>query len=49
MNSLKNARLYAAPLSKGYWQDASRGMRDLRLLVFAALMIAGAILTLKRK
>lgn len=36
-------RLFASPLSKGYWKDALASMRDLRYMLFAALMIAACI------
>ena len=32
--------MYTHPFSAPYWQDASRELRDLRKLLFAALMIA---------
>ena len=35
-------RLYSTPCSKEYWKDARKSMGDLRLVVFAALMIAMA-------
>ena len=35
-----SAQLYRTPFSPAYWRDACRDMRLLRLLVFAALMIA---------
>lgn len=34
--------IYANPCSPGYWKEAGRSMGDLRMLVFAALMIAMA-------
>lgn len=34
--------LYRTPFSPGYWRQASAAMKDLRLLVFAAMMIAMA-------
>lgn len=36
----KSAALYATPFSKAYWKDAAAELRDTRMLVFAALMIA---------
>lgn len=36
----KSAALYASPFSKAYWKDAAAELRDTRMLVFAALMIA---------
>ncbi len=36
----KSTRLYATPFSPSYWRDAAECMKSLRLLVFAALMIA---------
>ena len=32
--------MYAHPFSADYWRDASREVRDLRKLLFSALMIA---------
>ena len=32
--------MYPHPFSAGYWRDASREVRDLRKLLFSALMIA---------
>ena len=36
----KSTALYATPFSKAYWRDAAAELRDTRMLVFAALMIA---------
>ena len=36
----KSTALYSSPLSKAYWKDAAAELRDTRMLVFAALMIA---------
>ena len=36
----KSTTLYATPFSKEYWKDAAAELRDTRMLVFAALMIA---------
>lgn len=36
----KSAALYATPFSAAYWRDAAAELRDTRMLVFAALMIA---------
>ena len=36
----KSAALYATPFSKAYWRDAAAELKDTRMLVFAALMIA---------
>lgn len=36
----KSSALYASPFSRAYWQDAAAELRDTRILVFAALMIA---------
>lgn len=36
----KSAALYATPFSRAYWRDAAAELRDTRMLVFAALMIA---------
>lgn len=35
-------RLYALPLSRSYWSESSRSMGKLKMVVFAALMIAAA-------
>ena len=36
----KSNRLYAHPFSKAYWQDALAEMKDIKMLVITALMIA---------
>lgn len=36
----KKPTLYKTPFSKAYWRDAALEMKDTRMLVFAALMIA---------
>ena len=36
-------QLYSSPFSRGYWRDAAAEVKNLRKLVFAALMIAAAI------
>ncbi|MDE7261540.1 MAG: folate family ECF transporter S component [Oscillospiraceae bacterium] len=36
----KSTALYATPFSKAYWKDAAAELKDTRMLVFAALMIA---------
>lgn len=36
----KSNNLYKTPFSKAYWKDAMAEMKDTRMLVFAALMIA---------
>lgn len=36
------SRLYATPFSGSYWRESLRSMRSVRMLVFAALMIAMA-------
>jgi len=36
----KSTALYAHPFSKAYWHDAAAELKDVRILVFAALMIA---------
>ena len=38
----RTVRLHATPFTRAYWRDAGQSMGDLRLLVFAALMIAMA-------
>lgn len=41
MNKREKSRaLYPHPFSKAYWKDAAAEMKDTRMLVFAALMIA---------
>ncbi len=40
MSDFKHAKLYPHPFSPGYWKDAAASLRSLRMLVFAALMIA---------
>ncbi len=40
MSKNKSTTLYPHPFSKAYWRDAASEMKDLRILVFAALMIA---------
>ena len=40
MKQTKSTALYATPFSKAYWRDAAAELRDTRMLVFAALMIA---------
>ncbi|MGM9589687.1 MAG: folate family ECF transporter S component [Faecousia sp.] len=36
----KSTNLYKTPFSKAYWHDAAAELRDTKMLVFAALMIA---------
>ena len=36
----KSTALYDHPFSKAYWKDAAAELKDVRMLVFAALMIA---------
>lgn len=38
--SQKSTALYPHPFSKAYWRDAAAELKDTRMLVFAALMIA---------
>lgn len=40
MRPVKTSTLYASPFSREYWRDAAAELRDTRMLVFAALMIA---------
>lgn len=40
MRQTKPNTLYETPFSKAYWRDAAAELRDTRMLVFAALMIA---------
>lgn len=35
--------LYSSPFSRGYWRDAAAELKDLRKLLFAALMIAACL------
>ena len=40
MRQVKPGTLYTSPFSMAYWRDAAAELRDTRILVFAALMIA---------
>lgn len=40
MSKNKSTALYPHPFSKAYWRDAVAELKDLRILIFAALMIA---------
>lgn len=40
MSKNKSTTLYATPFSKAYWRDAAAELKDTKMLVFAALMIA---------
>lgn len=40
MKQTKSIALYQTPFSKAYWRDAAMELKDTRILVFAALMIA---------
>lgn len=40
MKQTKSIALYQTPFSKAYWRDAALELKDTRILVFAALMIA---------
>ena len=40
MKQTKSTALYQTPFSKAYWRDAAMELKDIRILVFAALMIA---------
>lgn len=40
MKTQKSTALYSHPFSKAYWRDATAELKDTRILVFAALMIA---------
>lgn len=42
-------KLYRTPFSRGYWSDAAGELKDLRKLVFAALMIAACLILSKFK
>lgn len=41
--SISNSHIYPHPFSTAYWRDAFRDFRQLRCLVFAALMVAACI------
>ena len=36
----KSTALYPHPFSKAYWRDAAAEMKDIRMLVVTALMVA---------
>ena len=40
MSTQKSTTLYPHPFSKAYWHDAVSELKDIHMLVFAALMIA---------
>lgn len=40
MKQAKSTALYRTPFSRSYWRDAAAELKDVRMLVFAALMIA---------
>lgn len=40
MSKVKSTALYPHPFSKAYWQDAAAELKDIRMLVITALMIA---------
>lgn len=40
MSARKSKNLYSTPFSKAYWRDAALEIKDTKILVFAALMIA---------
>ena len=40
MKQTKSTALYQTPFSKAYWRDAAMELKDIRIPVFAALMIA---------
>ena len=42
-------KLYRTPFSRSYWHDAAAELKDLRKLVFAALMIAACLILNKFK
>jgi ECF transporter S component (folate family) len=44
MSKNKSTTLYPHPFSKAYWRDAVAELKDLRILIFAALMIALRVL-----
>ena len=37
---VKSTALYSHPFCKGYWRDAAAELKDIRMLVFAALIVA---------
>ena len=40
MSRVKSTAIYKSPLSKGYWADAAAELKDTKMLVVTALMIA---------
>ncbi len=40
MKQSKSTALYRTPFSRAYWRDAAAELKDVRMLVFAALMVA---------
>ena len=40
MSKVKSTAIYKSPLSKGYWADAAAELKDTKMLVVTALMIA---------
>lgn len=42
MNKTSPMNLYATPFSAAYWREAANSLRNVRCLVFAALMVAAA-------
>jgi ECF transporter S component (folate family) len=40
MRTVKSEQLYSTPFSKAYWRDAAAELKDIRVLVIAAMLIA---------
>ena len=40
MAKVKNTTLYPHPFSKAYWRDAAAELKDTKMLVVTALMVA---------
>ena len=40
MSKVKSTALYSHPFSKAYWQDAAAELKDTKMLVITALMVA---------
>ena len=40
MSKVKSTATYASPLCKAYWRDAAAELKDTKMLVVTALMVA---------
>ena len=40
MSKVKSTAIYGSPFAKGYWKDAAAELKDTKMLVVTALMIA---------